>query len=172
MRLRTGSGTTGARHDDWAMPALQPDDTPDGLEGGHDGGPAALLIRRHRHTGQIAFHRCWSPRPVPPPRLVHLATCRGRIEEDHQRARQPCGLDAGQAIRRRSWHRWSTMALLAYTLAYTLIAVATAHQRQPDGPLVEHLGEHLGPAAIAIPNCSANSAASSSPAHDGTGHTA
>ncbi|MEV6039134.1 transposase [Nonomuraea sp. NPDC052116] len=36
MRLRTGSGT------DWAMPAVQPDDTPDR----HDPGHAALLIRR------------------------------------------------------------------------------------------------------------------------------
>ncbi len=85
----------------------------------HDGGHAALLVRRHRYTGQTSFHRCWSPRPVPPARLVHVATCRWRIEEDHQRAKQTCGL-----------------------------------------------------VAIAIPNCSANSAASSSLTHDGTGHTA
>src|SRR5690606_24417127 len=103
----------------------------------------ALLIRRHRYTGQMSFYRCWSPHPVPLARLIHVATSRWRIEEDHQLAKQTCGLDAGQVIRWRSWHRWSTMALLAYAF----IAVATAYQRQLDGPLAEHLGL----VAIAIP---------------------
>ncbi|MEV4105992.1 IS701 family transposase [Nonomuraea sp. NPDC049649] len=139
MRLRTGSGTKGTRHYDWAMLAIRPDDTPDE----HDPGHAALLIRRHRYTGQMSFYRCWSPHPVPLARLIHVATSRWRIEEDHQLAKQTCGLDAGQVIRWRSWHRWSTMALLAYAF----IAVATAYQRQLDGPLAEHLGL----VAIAIP---------------------
>ncbi|MGI5285163.1 IS701 family transposase [Nonomuraea polychroma] len=139
MRLRTGSGTKGTRHYDWAMLTILPDDTPDGQDHGH----SALLVRRHRYTGQTSFYRCWSLRPVPLARLIHVATFRWRIEEDHQLAKQTCGLDAGQVIRWRSWHRWSTMALLAYAF----IAVATAHQRQLDGPLVEHLGL----VAIAIP---------------------
>ncbi|WP_347779301.1 hypothetical protein [Nonomuraea sp. B5E05] len=55
-------------------------------------------------------------------------------------------------------------------LAYTFIAVATAHQRHLDGPVVETSAWSPSPS----PNCSANSAASSSPPppHDETPSTA
>ena len=45
-RMRTGSGTKGTRHYDWAMLEVAGDDTPDG----HDDGHSVLLIRRHRYT--------------------------------------------------------------------------------------------------------------------------
>jgi hypothetical protein len=51
-----------------------------------------------------------------------------RIEEDHQLARQSTGLDAGQVIRWRSWHRWTAICLLA--CIYLAVAVAVAVQRQ------------------------------------------
>jgi len=53
---------------------------------------------------------------------------RWRIEEDHQLSKQAAGLDAGQVIRWRSWHRWTAACLLAYTY----LAVAVALQRQQD----------------------------------------
>jgi SRSO17 transposase len=43
-RMRTGSGTKGTRHHDWAMLEVTSDDTPDG----HAGGDSVLLLRRHR----------------------------------------------------------------------------------------------------------------------------
>jgi hypothetical protein len=49
-------------------------------------------------------------------------------EEDHQLAKQSTGLDAGQVIRWRSWHRWTAICLLAYTY----LAVAVAIQRQQE----------------------------------------
>ena len=52
----------------------------------------------------------------------------GRIEEDHQLAKQAAGLDAGQVIRWKSWHRWTAICLLAYIY----LAVAVALQRQHD----------------------------------------
>ena len=42
--MRTGSGTKGTRHYDWAMLEVTSDDTP----GGHDDGHSVLLVRRHR----------------------------------------------------------------------------------------------------------------------------
>jgi SRSO17 transposase len=78
-RMRTGSGTKGTRHYDWAMLEVTSDDTPDG-------------------------------------------------QEDHQLAKQSTGLDAGQVIRWRSWHRWTAICLLAYIY----LAVAVAVQRQHD----------------------------------------
>jgi SRSO17 transposase len=126
-RMRTGSGTKGVRHYDWAMLEVTSDDTPDGHAAGH----SVLLIRRHRYTGTLSFYRCWTPGPAALSRLIAAAVIRWRIEEDHQLAKQAAGLDAGQVIRWRSWHRWTAICLLAYLY----LAVATAVHRQHDpGP--------------------------------------
>jgi SRSO17 transposase len=54
-RMRTGSGTKGTRHYDWAMLEVTSDDTPDG----HDDGHSVLLVRRHRYTGQLSSLWCF-----------------------------------------------------------------------------------------------------------------
>jgi SRSO17 transposase len=123
-RMRTGSGTKGTRHYDWAMLEVTSDDTP----GGYDGGRSVLLARRHRYTGQLSYYRCWTPGPVPLSRLIAVASARWRIEEDHQLSKQAAGLDAGQVIRWKSWHRWTAVCLLAYLY----LAVAVALQRQQE----------------------------------------
>jgi SRSO17 transposase len=126
-RMRTGSGTKGVRHYDWAVLEVTSDDTPDGQAAGH----SVLLIRRHRYTGKLSFYRCWTPGPAALSRLIAAAVVRWRIEEDHQLAKQAAGLDAGQVIRWKSWHRWTAICLLAYIY----LAVATAVHRQHDpGP--------------------------------------
>jgi SRSO17 transposase len=123
-RMRTGSATKGSRHYDWAMLEVNSDDTPDG----HDVGHSVLLVRRHRYTGTLSFYWCWTPGPVSLSRLIAIASARWRIEEDHQLAKQSTGLDAGQVIRWKSWHRWTAICLLAYTY----LAVAVAVQRQQE----------------------------------------
>jgi SRSO17 transposase len=123
-RMRTGSGTKGSRHYDWAMLEVTSDDTP----GGHGDGNSVLLTRRHRYTGKLSFYRCWTPGPVPLSRLIAIAVARWRIEEDHQLAGQAAGLDAGQVIGWKSWHRWTAICLLAYIY----LAVTAALQRQQD----------------------------------------
>ena len=47
--MRTGSGTKGTRHYDWAMLEVTSDDTP----GGHGGGPANLATIRAAITAAI-----------------------------------------------------------------------------------------------------------------------
>jgi SRSO17 transposase len=135
-RMRTGSGTKGPRHYDWAMLEVASDDTP----GGQDGGHSVLLVRRHRYTGQLSYYRCWTPGPVPLSRLIAVASARWRIEEDHQLAKQAAGLDAGQVIRWTSWHRWTAICLVAYIY----LAVAVALQRQEDA------GSDLGAGLIPV----------------------
>jgi SRSO17 transposase len=126
-RMRTGSGTKGVRHYDWAVLEVTSDDTPDGHAAGH----SVLLIRLHRYTGKLSFYRCWTAGPAALSRLIAAAVIRWRIEEDHQLAKQAAGLDAGQVIRWKSWHRWTAICLLAYIY----LAVATAVHRQHDpGP--------------------------------------
>jgi SRSO17 transposase len=123
-RMRTGSGTKGTRHYDWAMLEVTSDDTPEG----HGDGHSVLLARRHRYTGQLSYYRCWTPGPVPLSRLIAIASARWRIEEDHQLSKQAAGLDSGQVIRWKSWHRWTAVCLLAYIY----LAVAVALQREQD----------------------------------------
>jgi SRSO17 transposase len=127
-RMRTGSGTKGTRHYNWAMLEVTSDDTPDGHEGGH----SVLLARRHRYTGQLSYYRCWSPGPVPLSKLIATAVTRWRIEEDHQLAKQAAGLDAGQVIRWRSWHRWTALCLLAYIYLAVAVAVQRQHEASSD----------------------------------------
>src|SRR5262249_58800021 len=105
--MRTGHGTKGSRHYDWAMLEVTSDDAPGDHHGKPDAGRSVLLVRRHRYTGTCSFYRCWAPGPVPLAQLIAIAVTRWRIEEDHQLAKQAAGLDSGQVIRWRSWHRWS-----------------------------------------------------------------
>jgi len=84
-----------------------------------------LLIRRNDTTGELAFLRCYSPRPVPLRTLVAVAGQRWRIEESFQTAKGLVGLDQHQVRRWRSWYRWTTLAMLAHAF----LAVATATER-------------------------------------------
>ena len=124
-RIRTGHGSKGLRHYDWAMLEVTSDDTP--------GGQSVLLVRRHRYTGTLSFYRCWTPGPVPLSRLIAIASARWRIEEDHQLTKQVAGLDAGQVIRWKSWHRWTAICLLAYI--YLAVAVALQREREAGSDL-------------------------------------
>src|ERR1035438_10443235 len=88
-RIRTGPGTKGTRHYDWAMIEVTSDDTPgevtgDDTPGVHEDGHSVLLARRHRYTGTLSFYRCWTPGPVPLSRLIAIAVTRWRIEIGHR----------------------------------------------------------------------------------------
>jgi hypothetical protein len=131
QRMRTGQGTKGVRHYDWAVLEVTSDDTPEG----HDAGHSVLLIRWHRYTGTLSFTGAGTPGPVALSRLIAAAVTRWRTGEDHQLAKQATGLDAGQVIRWKSWHRWTAIC----QLACTYLAIAAAVQRQ-HGPGPEAAG--------------------------------
>jgi hypothetical protein len=38
------------------------------------------MIRRNQRTGELAFYRSWTPRPVPLATLVHVAGIRWTVE--------------------------------------------------------------------------------------------
>ena len=113
-----GAGAHGPRLYSWAwFRLLSEDDT--------DTGHHHLLIRRNDATGEHAYLRCYSPRPVPLRTLVTVAGQRWRIEESFQAAKGLVGLDQHQVRRWNSWHRWTTLAMLAHAF----LAVATAIER-------------------------------------------
>ncbi|GIH23500.1 hypothetical protein Aph01nite_18100 [Acrocarpospora phusangensis] len=121
QRLRTGSGTKGDRHYDWAMIDVFADGTPNR----HQAGQSTLLVRRHRYTGTLSFYRCWSATPRPLHELVSVVCRRWRIEEDFQAAKGLAGLDQGQVTSWTSWHRWSLISMIAYAL----LAITTSLER-------------------------------------------
>jgi SRSO17 transposase len=113
-----GAGAHGPRLYSWAwFRLLAEDDT--------DRGVHHLLIRRNDATGEYAYLRCYSPRPVPLRTLVTVAGQRWRIEESFQAAKGLAGIDQHQVRRWTSWHRWTTLAMLAHAF----LAVATAIER-------------------------------------------
>ena len=113
-----GAGSHGHRLYSWAWIALLPEDDT-------DTGQHHLLIRRNDRTGELAYLRCYTPHPVPLRTLVVVAGQRWRIEESIQAAKGLTGLDQHQVRRWVSWHRWTTLAMLAHAF----LAVATAAER-------------------------------------------
>jgi SRSO17 transposase len=121
-----GHGAKGHRDYAWAWIQILPNPS----DSNHDSGPDPtgehhLLIRRTRSTGELAYLRCWTPRPTTLAELVRVAGQRWRIEESFQAAKGLVGLDQHQVRRWTSWHRWTTLAMLAHAF----LAVATAIER-------------------------------------------
>jgi SRSO17 transposase len=140
-RMRTGSATKGAKDYDWAILAVEPDDTP--TDDSDDTNPQAngtaidppvghsvLLMRRHRYTRKISYFRAWTPLPVSLADLVAVVCARWHIEEDFQLAKRSVGLDHGQVRTWTSWHRWSTAALTAY--AFLVAGAPLEHDASND----------------------------------------
>lgn len=63
---------------------------------------------------------------MPLSRLVTVAGQRWRIEESFQTGKGLTGLDQHQVRRWTSWHRWTTLAMLAHAF----LAVTTASERE------------------------------------------
>jgi SRSO17 transposase len=122
QKHRASPGSHGHRYYSWAWVALLPEEDTD--TGHHH-----LLIRRNDATGELIYLRCYSPRPVTLHTLVAVAGQRWRIEESFQAAKGLSGLDHHQVRRWTSWHRWTTLAMLAH--AFLAVTTATERDIQP-----------------------------------------
>jgi Transposase DDE domain len=113
-RRSCGAGSKGERFYDWAWVHDHSSD---------DGGVHSLLIRR-ASDGELAFYRCWTPRPVPVATLIAVAGRRWSIEEAFQAAKTHIGLDHYQCRGWIAWHRFILLAMFAL--------VITVACQQPD----------------------------------------
>jgi SRSO17 transposase len=113
-RLSAGAGAHGERLYDWALV-----DVRENTAGSH-----ALLIRRNRSTGELAFYRTWSLRPATMAQIVRVAGTRWNVEEDFQTGKELAALDEHQVRRWSSWQRWTVLAMLAHAF----LTVITAQQ--------------------------------------------
>jgi SRSO17 transposase len=77
QQISCGKGAKGHRHYDWAFVRLDHEQGPAPTE---QAGRHWLMIRRNRKTGELAFYRCYTPRPVPLATLVRVAGRRWTIE--------------------------------------------------------------------------------------------
>ncbi|MFJ4896126.1 IS701 family transposase [Streptomyces sp. NPDC088788] len=126
QRRSAGAGAKGERYYDWAQVDIHgPADRP---------GHWWLLIRRNQRSGERAFFRCFSPRPVPLTDLIRVAGRRWTVEETFQAGKGLAGLDEHQVRRWTSWHRWVTLAMLAHAF----LAVTAAAERR-DHPVPDDL---------------------------------
>jgi SRSO17 transposase len=132
QRYPVGNGSKGPRYYDWLWCVINAEDA-------DDRGRHWLLVRRNNTTGELAYLRCYSPRRVPLRALLRVAGQRWRIEENFQAAKGLTGLDQHQVRRWKSWHRWTTLAMLAHAF----LAVATAIER-------EHTPTPMGQIALTV----------------------
>jgi SRSO17 transposase len=113
-RLSAGSGSKGDRNYDWAWITITP-------PGDETAGQHTLLIRRRISDGELAFYRCWSPRPVPLRTLVRVAGTRWSIETCFQTGKT-IGLDEPQVRRWHAWYRHVTLVMLAQAILTAIAA--------------------------------------------------
>jgi SRSO17 transposase len=128
-RRSAGAGSKGPRLYDWAwLTDVGADGDPDGS------GRHSLLIRKNYTTGELAFYRCWTPKPTGLAFLIRVAGIRWIVEEGFQAAKGQVGLDQHQVRRWQSWHRHATLALAALAVLAICAADAntTADHAQPD----------------------------------------
>lgn len=138
QRLSAGPGSKGPRYYDWAWISFH-------TANAQCPGQRWLLIRRNNTTGELAFYRCYAPRPVPLATLVGIAGRRWTIEESFQASKGLTGLDQHQVRRWGSWQRWTVLAMLAYAYLAVLAATERIRHHPPAGliPLTCNEIHHL-----------------------------
>jgi hypothetical protein len=125
QRYSAGPGAKRHRYYDWALISLDPAGQP---------GYRWLLIRRSLTAGELAFYRCYAPRHASLATLVKVAGLRWTTEENFQAGKTLTGLDDHQVRTWTSWHRWTTLAILASALL-TLAAAAARDSTAPPGQI-------------------------------------
>lgn len=123
-RISAGAGSKGERDYDWAWIAIIPPD-------GEASGCHSLLVRRRISDGELAFYRCWSPRPLPLRILVRVAGTRWNVETCFQTGKR-IGLDEPQVRRWDSWYRHVTLVMLAHAIL-TVIAARERDRHAAEG---------------------------------------
>lgn len=123
-RYSAGDGAKGRREFDWAWVAVIP--PADEATGFH-----WLLIRRRITDGELAFYRCYAPTRVALPTLVRVAGIRWSVECCFQNAKGAVGLDQHQVRRWDSWHRYTTLVMLAAAILTVIAATEHRQAREP-----------------------------------------
>jgi len=128
-RLSAGKGAKGERDYDWAWVRITP--PADETTGHH-----WLLVRRRIRDGELAFYRCWSPKPVNLANLVRVAGTRWCIEECFRAGKDEVGLDQHQVRKWTSWYRYTTLAMFAHAILAVIAARERANRTEDTRELI------------------------------------
>ena len=94
-----------------------------------------LLIRRSlADPGKRAYYRVAGPTQTTLPEVVRVAGSRWRIEEGYEQAKGEVGLDQYEVRTWRAWHRYMTLALLAYAALVVMQGQARTLEKKGEGP--------------------------------------
>ncbi len=121
QRLSCADGSKGPRLYDWALIGT--------AAPGHQ-----LLVRRSLAPGEkggleMAYFRCWSPRPVTLAELVAVAGARWAVEDCFAEAKNETGLHQYQVRKYRAWYRHITLSMLGH--AFLAVTARSATPRAP-----------------------------------------
>jgi len=124
QRLSCADGSKGPRLYDWALI-------------GTKSPRHHLLVRRSLQPNEkgvleLAFYRCWSPRPVTLAELVAVAGARWGVEDCFAGAKGEAGLDHYQVRKFRAWYRHVTLSMLAH--AFLAVTARDSRPGAPPGP--------------------------------------
>jgi SRSO17 transposase len=124
QRLSCADGSKGPRLYDWALI-------------GTDSPHRHLLVRRSlapddKGELELAFYRCYSPRPASLAELVAVAGARWGIEDCFGEAKNETGLDHYQVRKYRAWYRHITLSMLAH--AFLAVTARATRPHQPGPP--------------------------------------
>jgi SRSO17 transposase len=159
-----GAGSKGARTYAWAWIATA--------------SPAHfLLIRKHRKTGDLAFHYCFVPagQPATLPRLISVAGLRWPVEESFEFGKDLFGLDQSQVRLYEAILRHTVLVMAA--LAICAVTAAAARRRtdtqapppaSPDQSPPEDPG--MIPLTIAEIKCLVNATSTRTPSLEHAAH--
>jgi SRSO17 transposase len=153
QQISCGKGAKGHRLYDWAFVRLDHSRSHGGPAPDHQASQHWLMARRNQRTSELAFYRCWMPRPTPLVTLVRVAGSRWTVEERLQTGKGLVGLDQHQVRRWRSWYRWVTLAMLTHVFLVVAAVTERSCRPPPSGlvPLTCNEVQHLFAALLARP---------------------
>src|SRR5215472_9951410 len=127
--LSAGEGSKGSRLYEWAW-LLLPTETE---------APSAharwVLMRRSLvDPSERAYYRVYGPATITLPEVVQVTGSRWRIEEGYEQAKGEVGLDQYEVRTWRAWHRYVTLALLAYAALVVMRGQARALGKKGEEP--------------------------------------
>jgi SRSO17 transposase len=87
-------------------------------------------------SSELAFYRCWSPKPVNLATLVRVTGTRWCIEECFRAGKDEVGLDQHQVRKWTSWYRYTTLAMFAHAILAVIAARERANRTEDTRDLI------------------------------------
>jgi SRSO17 transposase len=90
-----------------------------------------VLIRRSlSDPSERAYYRVYGPTTTTLAEVVRVTGSRWKIEEGYEQAKGQVGLDQYEVRTWRAWHRYVTLALLAYAALVVMQRQARAQEKK------------------------------------------